>query len=100
MQYQEKIIKEWCDTYHKYDKQDTSQIIFEKVEESWAKDDNNQPLKQMINTPYNLNKIQPRSTKVWNCNNHSNDNGLNARLKYISNYAKASLILKYGMVNV
>ena len=37
-----------------------------KVEDSWGKDENNQTLKQMINTPYELSKIQPIATQVWN----------------------------------
>ena len=37
-----------------------------KVEDSWGKDENNQTLKQMINIPYELIKIQPIATQVWN----------------------------------
>ena len=38
-----------------------------KVEYSWDKSENNQPLLQKMNTPFDLNNIQPRSMQAWNC---------------------------------
>ena len=59
-------MKKWYNDSHNHTKKYTSQHKIEKIEDSGVRL-KIQPLQQIMNNPSELNEIQPRATRIWNC---------------------------------